>query len=276
MSSPSRVFAVAHAELLVLRRNRWLLLVTLIMVIFAVALSLAGSAPTGALGVDMLTVSVASMTTLAVYLIPLLALLISFDAIAGERDRGTLGLILSYPAGRGEILLGTALAHLSALTLASVVGFGTAGAIAASFGGVGAESLGALVRLMVTSVVVGAVFVTLGYLVSALAGSSAAAAGLSAGLWLVFVVLFDLALLAAVVLDGDGVFTREVFPWVMTANPADAFRLWNISGTEAVAIAAGMSGVADALPGWAAPVSLMVWPVVGFIAARAAFKWVEP
>ncbi len=276
MSAPTRIRAIARAEALVLRRNRWLFVATGIMVVFAVALSLAGSAPTGTLGVDKLTVSVASMTTLAVYLIPLLALLISFDAVAGERDRGALGLILSYPASRAEILLGKAVAHVAALAVACVVGFGVAGGIAVALGGAGPESLMALARLMATSVLLGAAFVALGYLISALAGSSAAAAGLSAALWLVFVVLFDLALLAAVVMDGDGAFTRMAFPWVMTANPADAFRLWNIAGTETVAIAAGMTGAADSLPRWAAPLSLALWPVLGFWLARAAFRRVEP
>lgn len=276
MSAPSRIAAVARTELLVLRRNRWLALATAIMVLFAVALTLAGSAPTGAVGVDMLTVSVASMTTLAVYLIPLLALMMSFDAISGEADRGTLGLLLSHPAGRGEILMGKAAAHVIALGVACVAGFGVAGGIAAGFGGAGPDGLAALARLMASSVVLGTVFVGLGYLLSALAGSSAAAAGLSAALWLVLVVLFDLALLAAVVVDADGVFTRDVFPWLMTSNPADAFRLWNIAGTESVAIAAGMTGVADSLPGWAAPTSLLAWPALALWLARAAFERVEP
>ena len=77
---------VAHTA----RRNRWLLVATQIMVLFALALTFAGSAPTGTLGVDMLTVSVASMTTLSVYLAPLLALMISFDAIAGDVPWGRI------------------------------------------------------------------------------------------------------------------------------------------------------------------------------------------
>ena len=68
-----RIAAIARAEMLILRRNRWLFMATLIMVLFALALTFAGSAPTGTLGVDMLTISVASMTTLSVYLAPLLA-----------------------------------------------------------------------------------------------------------------------------------------------------------------------------------------------------------
>lgn len=133
----TRFLAITRTEMLILRRNRWLLVATLIMVLFALALTFAGSAPTGTLGVDMLTVSVASMTTLSVYLAPLLALMIAFDAIAGDVDRGSLSLLLSYPAGRGEILLGKFTAHLAALAFAMTIGFGTAGAVAAFFGGAG-------------------------------------------------------------------------------------------------------------------------------------------
>jgi Cu-processing system permease protein len=272
----TRFLSIAATEMLILRRNRWLLMATIVMVLFALALTFAGSAPTGTLGVDMLTISVTSMTTLSVYLAPLLALMISFDAIAGEAERGSLALLLSYPAGRGEILLGKFAAHLAALGFAMTVGFGTAGAIAAWSGGAGHDSLIALGRLIATSILLGAVFLALGYFVSALSRSATAAAGLSAGLWLVFVVLYDLGLLGAVVMDGGGNFTRSIFPWLMVANPADAFRVWNIAASDGVALASGMAGAAQTLPAWAAPTSLLIWPVLAFLMARAAFKRVEP
>lgn len=271
-----RTLAIAQAEMLILRRNRWLVMATLIMVLFALALTFAGSAPTGTLGVDMLTISVASMTTLSVYLAPLLALMMSFDTIAGDADRGSLGLLLSYPAGRGEILLGKALAHVAALAIAMTVGFGTAGAVAALSGGAGPESLSALARLIGTSILLGSVFLVLGYMLSALARDPASAAGLSAGVWLVFVVLYDLGLLGAVVMDAGGWFTQQLFPWLMVANPADAFRVWNMAASEGVAMTSGMAGSAAALPGWAAPLSLLLWPLIGFALARAAFRRVEP
>lgn len=271
-----RFLAVAHCEMRILQRNRWLLMATVIMVLFALALTFAGSAPSGTLGVDLLTVSVASMTTLSVYLAPLLALMISFDAVAGDAERGSLGLLLSYPAGRGELLLGKFTAHLAALAIAMIVGFGSAGAVAAWTGGAGADSLAALARLILTSILLGAVFLTLGYLVSSLARSATAAAGMAAGLWLVFVVLYDLGLLGAVVMDGGGWFTQSLFPWIMVINPADAFRLWNIAGSDHMALASGMTGVAQVLPVWVAPLSLVLWPFLGFAGARAAFGRVEP
>lgn len=271
-----RALAIAQSELLILRRNRWLFMATLIMVLFALALTFAGSAPTGSLGVDMLTISVASMTTLSVYLAPLLALMMSFDAISGDVDRGSLSLLLSYPPSRGEILVGKFLSQLAALSFAMVIGFGTAGALATWSGGAGPESLLALARLIATSILLGAVFLALGYTVSAIAGSSTAAAGMSAALWLIFVVLFDLGLLGAVVMDQSGYFTQTIFPWLMVANPADAFRVWNIAASDAVAVTSGMTGAASALPGWAAPVSLLLWPIIGLTLARIAFGRVEP
>ena len=271
-----RILAIARMEMTITRRNRWLLMATVIMVLFALALTLAGSAPTGTLGVSMLTVSVASMTTLSVYLAPLLALMMGFDSIACEAERGGLGLLLSYPVSRAEILLGKFLAHLTALGFAMIVGFGTAGALAAFHGGVDAAGLSALLRLILTSILLGAAFLSLGYMLSAMAGSATSAAGLSAGLWLVFVVLYDLGLLGAVVFDGGGWFTQKAFPWLMAANPADAFRLWNIAASDGIAMATGLSGAAAALPGWVAPVSLFLWPVLGLLLARRFFERLEP
>lgn len=272
----SRTLAIARIEALILLRNRWLYLAIAIMLLFALALTFAGSAPVGALGVDRLTVAVASMTTLSVYLIPLLALMMSFDAIAGAREHGGLGLVLSYPVGRGEILAGKAVAQLAALAIAALVGFGTAGAIAVLGGEVSTNSILSLLRLIGSAVMLGAVFLGLGYLISALAPGTAAASGMAAALWLVLVVLYDLGLLAAVVMDADGPFTRHVFPVLLTANPADAFRLWNIAGSDTVAIAAGMSGAASHIPPSAAPLSLGIWLIVVFAAARMAFQRVEP
>lgn len=85
-----RILSTAAIEFRIALRNRWVAISLALMAVFSLVLTMAGSAPTGALGVDTLSVTVASLTSLSVYLIPLLALLISFDAIAGEAERGTL------------------------------------------------------------------------------------------------------------------------------------------------------------------------------------------
>ncbi len=50
--------------------------------------------------------TVASLTSLTVYLVPLLALLMSFDAVAGEVERGTLPLLPHLPRRAGGDPLG--------------------------------------------------------------------------------------------------------------------------------------------------------------------------
>ena len=91
----------------------------------------------------------------------------------------------------------------------------------------------------------GAAFLGIGYALSAIARRPGAAAGLAVGLWLVLIVLYDLGLLAAVVADDGGRFTAEVFPWLLVANPADAFRLYNLAASEATAAASGIGGAAN-------------------------------
>src|SRR5690606_20266618 len=100
----SRALGTAAAEFRIARRNRWVAIAVAMMALFAMVLSAAGSAPTGQLGADKLSVTVASLTSLAVYLVPLLALLMAFDAVAGEIERGTLALVLTYPLSRAELL----------------------------------------------------------------------------------------------------------------------------------------------------------------------------
>ena len=272
----TRILAIAKAEFRIQTRNRWLASATILMLLFALALTFAGSAPTGTLGVDLLTVAVTSMTTLAVYLAPFLALMIAFDAIAGEAERGTLGLVLTYPLSRLEMLLGKFCAHLAILTIAITLGLGAAGVASALAGGAGQESLIALVRLIATAILLGACFLAFGYAASSLSGTSAGAAGLAVGLWLVFVVLYDLGLLGALVFDEGGYFTQHLFPWFLAANPADAFRLWNVAGSQEVALISGMAGAGAVLPVWAAPLSLLLWPVLALGLAWVAFRRVEP
>lgn len=272
----ARVFAIAVVELKIAVRNRWVTIATALLVLFSLVLTFSGSAPTGALGVDLLTVSVASMTTLSVYLVPLLALLLAFDAIAGDVERGGLALLLTYPVSRSEVLLGKLLAHIAALVIALCLGLGAAGFAAWAADGAGATSLAALSRLGWSAVLLGATFLAIGYALSALSRTPGAAAGLVIAIWVVFVVLYDLGLLGALVYDNGGIFTQDVFPWLLAANPADAFRLFNLTGSEDMAVATGLTGAAGAMPPWATIASLSVWPFAALALARLALGRVEP
>lgn len=270
------VIGYSGAEFRIALRNRWILILTVTMALFALVLTLAGSGPTGTLGADQLSVTVASLTGLAVYLVPLMALLVSFDAVAGEVERGTLALTLAYPVSRWSVLLGKFVAHVGILALALLVGYGVAALTAFALDEDAGRGLVALGRLYWSSVLLGAGFVGLGYLASGLSRRPATAAGLVIGLWLVAIVLYDLGLLAAIVADDGGTFTEKLFPWLLIGNPADAFRLFNLAASEATAAASGVAGAASAIMPAQALASILVWPLLAFGLAAWRFRRVVP
>lgn len=270
------ILTIAASELRIALRNRWVAIAVATMALFALVLTAAGSGPSGTLGVDRLSVTVASLTSLAVYLVPLIALLMSFDALAGEVERGTLALALTYPGSRAALLAGKFVAHLGILALAVAVGYGIAALVALAGDNRAVAGLGALWRLYWSSLLLGATFLGIGYAASAWARRPGAAAGLVVGLWLAAVVLYDLGLLAAVVADGGGTFTRYIFPWLLMGNPADAFRLFNLAASGATAAAAGVAGAAGTVPAWQALGLMLVWPPAAFALALAAFRRLAP
>lgn len=272
----SRILATSASEFRIALRNRWVAIAVILMALFSLVLSAAGSAPTGAVGADRLSVTVASLTSLAVYLVPLMALLMSFDAVAGEVERGTLPLLLTYPVSRGEVLLGKLVAHVAILAIAVAVGYGIAAGAAIAVDADAAAGLPALWRLSWSSVLLGATFLGAGYALSSLARRPSGAAGLAIGLWLGLVVLYDIGLLAAIVADDGGAFTTDVFPIALLANPADAFRLFNLSASEATAAAAGVSGAAGVIPVWQSLLSVLIWPFAALGLATLAFRRVTP
>lgn len=270
------ILTIARMELLLARRNMWVATSVLLMALFNTVLTLAGGAPSGDLGVDPLTIAATSITTLSVYLIPLIGLLLSFDAISGEAERGTLALSLTYPLSRGEILLGKFFAHLLVLAFAIAVGLGLTLVLTVWKHGTDGLSYAPIGWLFITSLALGAAFIGIGYLVSALVRQTGVASGIVIVIWLACVVLYDLGLLGALVADGGGTFTKSVFPWLLVANPADAFRLINMP-TETVSTLATGLGAAGAASGLASQIaSLVLWPVGTLLLAWAAFRRIEP
>ncbi len=276
MTKTGHIIAIAYTEFLIGVRNRWVILASLVLFVFALVLAFLGGAPGGAMHIGHLTVTVANLATLSVYLVPLLALLLGFDAIAGEVDRGTLPLMLANPISRLSVLSGKFLGHLGVIAIAILTGFGLTGLGIVVFS-MDASGLVHLARLIVTSIALGAVFLAISYIVSILARNSGMAAALAIGVWLVSVVLYDLVLLGALVSDSGGYFSTTVFPWLLVANPADAFRLYNMAALDLGAGATGLSGLKTTLPlGAYLPVLFLAgWFLGAFGLANAAFRKLE-
>lgn len=243
----TRIGTIFAQEFRQARRNLWVVLATGVLGLFAVALALFGAGQGAALQADVLTLTAASLATLSVYLIPLIALLMSYDSLAGEIERGTLALTFATPVRRWEVFVGKFAAQAVAVSVAITLAFGGAGLVAGLLIGTGPEGVAAWLRLMGTAMTLGAVFVGVGLMLSALTGRTARAAAAAVGTWLLLVVLYDVALLGAIMAAGEGTFATRVFPWLVIANPADAFRLYNLTLIETAPVA-GIDGLARTLP----------------------------
>jgi drug/metabolite transporter (DMT)-like permease len=102
----TQILTIAAKEFRDRMRNRWVLAVALVFTVFSLVIAYFGGAQQGAVGFRSIEFTIASLVSLVIYLIPLIALLLGFDAIVGERERGSLDLLLALPITRLELLLG--------------------------------------------------------------------------------------------------------------------------------------------------------------------------
>ena len=254
------VLSLAINEFRLGLRNRWVALAILLLGGLALALALLGTAPAGTSGVDSLTATSVSLASLSIYLLPLIALLLAHDAIAGEQERGTLLLLLTYPMPRWQLIAGKFLGHSLVLALAVVVGYGIAATVL--WGG-SATGLGIFARMLGSSLLLAMAFLAIGYAISAWCTETSAAAGLALAAWLVLVLLYDLGLLAVLVADESGLIGQQTLPALLLANPADSYRLYNLVSLPDTAMLTGMAGVMEklALPAVLPLITLILWIV---------------
>ncbi len=255
-------------------RNRWIAAAIIVLGTLALVLSLLGSAPTGSVRASGLDISVISLASLSVYLIPLIALMLSFDALVGEFECGTMTLLLTYPVTRWQVIMGKFLGHVLILFIAIFAGYGGAILIMTLLTGGSMEGWQAYVMMMASSLVLGAVFIALGYMVSVLVKERATAAGTAIGLWLFFVVLYDLLLFGALLVDEGQLIGQQLFSMLMLISPTDTYRILNLSLFEGVSQAAGIAGVASGagLNGMLLLSVMLLWVVVPLVATLLVFQ----
>lgn len=254
-------------------RNRWVIAATALMATLALTLAFMGAAPTGTVKVSALSVTIVSLSSLSIFLVPLIALLLSYDAIVGEAERGTLSLLLAYPVRRWQVVIGKFAGHLGILTLATVVGYGAAGLALALVAGGDPDAFGAFSLMVASSAMLGGVFIAIGYLVSAFVKDRGAAGGVAIAVWLFFVLLYDMALLGALVADQGRTITAGAVNLLLLLNPADVYRVLNLTASQNVSGYAGVAGLgvrAGLSPGLLIG-TLLLWTVAPLAAAVAGF-----
>jgi Cu-processing system permease protein len=266
-----QVAAIARKELRERLRSRWVLAVAAVFTVFALTIAYFGAAQQGAIGFKGIELTIASLVSLAIYLVPLIALILGYDAIVGERERGSLDLLLSLPITRVELLAGKFLGLAAALAVSTLAGFGLVGVLLVVEGG------GAVIfhygGFMLSAILMGMAFLALAVLVSVLSATKTAASGIAIALWFVFVLVYDLVLLGLLVLS-EGALPAVLVSALLLLNPADVFRVLNIFSLEEVKTLYGLTTVAaDVLSEpWLLGVVMATWILAPLALALARFR----
>ncbi|MEZ4267744.1 MAG: ABC transporter permease subunit [Myxococcota bacterium] len=243
-------------ELVERTRDRWVLVISVLFALLAAGVSLYGRSAEA----DSAMLTGPSLVTLAGLLVPLVALVLGHDAICGERERNTLGLLLSLPVGKLEVVLAKFLGRLLALVLAVGMGLGVAIVLAG-------EGQGAvLAKLLVPALLLGAAFLSVGVLISAGSERQATATSLVVAIWFLMVFFYDMGLLGLLVAT-DGQISQETIGWMTFVNPAGLFRVDMMSRFSGPEVLESL-GMVVAVPG--AGVRAALW--TGWIAVPLALS----
>ncbi|CAM3683602.1 ABC transporter permease [Roseateles saccharophilus] len=255
-------------------RNRWALVAALLFTVFSMAIAYFGGAQQGQVGLRSVEVTVTSLVSLAIYLVPLMALLLGYDAIVGERERGSLDLLLALPITRLELLLGKYLGLAAALLAASFAGFSIVGVLVyRAFAWAG---LFHYLGFMLSSALLGLAFLSLAMLLSVVARERARASGVAMVLWFGFVLVFDLLLLGLLVASSGQLgawLSGDVLGYVLLLNPTDVFRILNMFSMEDMR---GLYGLASVVPDALMRPGVLTAAMLGWIVAPlllAAWKF---
>ncbi|WP_394389726.1 ABC transporter permease [Shewanella woodyi] len=254
----SPVFIIAAKEIKDSFRNRWISFISLIFIVLSLSITFAGSAITGTLALPTLPNLMTSLSTVSVFIIPLTAILLSYDAFVGEDEAGTLLLLLSYPLTRFQIILGKLLGHGVVMFVSISFAFGGTGILLLLLGETYSvmETLLVFMQFILSSFLLALTFILVGYTVSLRATEKARAVGSLLFIWFLFVLLYDLLLLAVLVAELS-VINQSVLNLLIALNPTDLYRAVNemaIDSREGLSL---LNGTSWALEGLYA--SMLVW-----------------
>jgi len=188
------IWIIAQKELRDALRNRWFLLYTIAFVALSLAFSYLALAGAGIVGFAGFGRTAASLINLVLLIIPLMALTVGAQSLAGEQENSTLSYLLAQPVNRIEIFLGKYLGLALSLLASLTLGFGISGMVIA-LGGAGATDPLAYVLLVGLAFMLSLTMLSVGLLVSAVTHKASVAVGIGLFLWLLFVFFGDLGMM---------------------------------------------------------------------------------
>jgi len=279
--------AVAEKDFRDAIRSRLLIVLTLLFTLFSAGAAYLvteidppqQAAFTGEITTVLLISGLVSAT--AVF-IPIVSIAVAYRSLAGERDSGSLKLLLSLPNSRLDVVLGKFVGRSGVVAVALFVGFAVGIVVTASL----ADAFSPLeyVVFVGISMLFAFVFIAITVGVSAFTSSTSRAAYGAFGLFVVFQFLWSsLARGAAYAVngfsfegieEGDAVF--ELFQLLTILDPTAAYQqgtLWVVRRLdESGELAASNSELAFYLQDWFGFIVMALWIVIPLAVGYARFE----
>jgi ABC-2 type transport system permease protein len=126
---------------------------------------------------------------LGIVTLPIIALLLAKGAITGERDSGSLRLLLSLPPARRDVLLGKLVGRTVLMLIATLIGGLATALVVVVLLGSGVALVGPFIGLLG---LMGVAFVGLGIGISAASASDSRATAVAVGAYMLLVALWNL------------------------------------------------------------------------------------
>lgn len=232
--------AIAHKELSDKLKSKWVVVIGSGFALFTLVITYFGGAPAGVSGFMSIDASIASLTSLVTYFIPILALTLGGGIIADEQEKGTLGIFLASPISVGEFIIGKFAGLAIALILSIVAGLGIAGAILIFKTGI--DAVGPFLVFVVNSVILGVIFLSVSFLISILLYERTKVIALTIFVWLFFTIIYDLALIGLLIIT-KGEIGISLFSILLMFNPVDIYRILNFVSIGELQVLIGLASV---------------------------------
>ena len=273
------VLAVAEKDFRDAIRSRLMIVVAVMFVAFTGGGIALGAAVFDSIGAEG-AVAIITLVMLegSRVFIPLIALGIAFRSIAGERQSGSLKVLLSLPNSRLDVVLGKFLGRTAVVSVAIVLGFlSLLIASALSFSG-DLDVLG-LVGFMLAALLLAVVFVSIAVSLSAFTDSTFGAAVGAGGLFVLFQFAWrGVVFLLRYVANGFETPTTETPEWAEVLQSVNPMQGWQTSADWLITKLAESSETsqesADAfyLEPWFGFVVLALWIVLPLVVGYLRFE----
>lgn len=265
------LFVLAEKEFSESLRSRWMAGFIAAFLGLGSLLTVAGSWGSAFGGAAGFGRTSAALINLVLLIVPLMGLVAGALALAMERERKTIEFLLALPVRRSQVFWAKYLGAGWALTTALTLAFGVLAVYLAASGG--SAEAGAYLACFAATLLLAAVSLGAGLLISSVAARVATAVGAGLLAWLLLVFGGDLGLLGTS-------FAVRLPPGALLAaawlNPLSLYRLLAIDLVAAGLDVLGPAGrcAVDTLGSWLRPLALAglaVWAGALLLVARALF-----